>query len=146
MSEAHYSCRYYGTELQKGRRGQSWGCTSVPVRSARRPVLPQSQRRQGMGTDQRLFICLTHGRLFHPPTRAWIPLPDSLRDWAPEQVGRYWIFTAAPCEQFPAAPWGKDAPPTVPTGPGRSRFCGGRRGEGYAQPSGSSRRQECLST
>jgi hypothetical protein len=56
-----------------------------------------------MARSNRLLACFAHGRLFHPRTQAWIPLPDRLRDWAEEQAGRHWIFTAAPCEHCRAA-------------------------------------------
>jgi len=110
MSNAHYSCLHCGTELQKGRRGQSWVyvCPRTECQKACSPTVPKAP---GDETAHRLLVCLPHGRLFHPPTRAWIPLPDSLRDWAQEQAGHHWIFTAAPGEQCPAAPRGKDAPP-----------------------------------
>jgi hypothetical protein len=43
MSEAHYSCRYCGTELQKVRIGEYWAyvCPSTACKDAHYPTTPQ---------------------------------------------------------------------------------------------------------
>jgi hypothetical protein len=56
-----------------------------------------------MARSNHILVCFAHGRFLHPLTHAWLPLPDRLQDWAEEQTGLHWIFTAAPCEQCLAA-------------------------------------------
>jgi hypothetical protein len=50
-----------------------------------------------MARGNRLLVCFSHRRLFHPFDHVWIPFPACLRDWPEEQTGRHWLFTAAPC-------------------------------------------------
>jgi len=64
-----------------------------------------------MAKSNRILVCFAHGRLFHPLTHTWISLPDRLRDWAEEQTGRHWLFTAAPCEHCRVAHQGQDEAP-----------------------------------
>ena len=51
----------------------------------------------------RILVCFSHTRVFHPFDRAWTKLPDRLHDWAEEQTGGHWLFTTAPCDQCPPA-------------------------------------------
>ena len=62
----------------------------------------------------RILVCFSHGRLFHPFDHAWMKLPNCLQDWAEEHTGGHWIFTAAPCDQCLEAHHGKEETPRVP--------------------------------
>jgi hypothetical protein len=61
----------------------------------------------------RIFVCFSHGRLFHPVDHTWKKLPDCLRDWAKEQTGARWIFTAAACDHCTEAHPDKEETPLL---------------------------------
>jgi len=97
MPDSEYCCRYCGTRLEKVRIGDYWAhiCPNKECKETRYPTAPRDKAK----IANRLLVCFSHGRLFHPFDHAWIKLPDCLHDWAEEQTGDRWIFTAASCDQ-----------------------------------------------
>ncbi len=110
MPDADYCCRYCGTRLEKVRISDYWAhiCPSQECKKAHYPTAPRSKETTMVN---RILVCFAHGRLFHPFDHAWIQLPDCLQDWAEEQTGGHWLFTAASCDQCPEAHHGEDETP-----------------------------------
>ena len=52
----------------------------------------------------RILVCFSHGRLFHPSDHAWIKLPDCLHDWTEEQMKGHCILIATLCDQCTETP------------------------------------------
>jgi len=82
--------------------GDYWAhiCPNQACKEARYPTAPRSKETK---TVNRILVCFSHGRLFHPLDKAWIKLPDYLPDWIDGQTEGHWILTAAPCDQCPEA-------------------------------------------
>jgi len=113
MPDAEYFCRYCGTRLGRVRISD-YGAHSCPNQECKEVRYPTARRRKAATTVNRILVCFAHGRLFHPLDHTWIKLPDCLQDWAEEQTGGHWLFTAAPCDLCPEAHHGEDETPRTP--------------------------------
>jgi hypothetical protein len=110
MPDSEYFCRYCGTRLGRVRIND-YGAHSCPNQECKEVRDPTARRSKETTTVNRILVCFSHGRLFHPFDHTWIKLPDCLQDWAEDQTGGHWLFTAALCDLCPEAHHGEEETP-----------------------------------